>query len=159
MKKNLRSLTVTIVLFFFFGTAANAQHDYTWDFYKISMTLPEDFKVTKNTDTEFDASGEGMELVMDVFDDKHVTADDMKEATIAFINELHLDHIDVVHEVDSHDFHGKYIMGTKGKDAIMVAGVIVPHSETNFWVIITFHEDDANAEEDGLKILNSLVTH
>ena len=86
MKKNLFSLTVTIVLFSFFGTAAQAQHDYTWDYYKISMTLPADFKVTKNTDTEFDASGEGMELVMDVFADKHVTAEDMKEATIAFIN-------------------------------------------------------------------------
>lgn len=159
MKKNLLSLTTIIVLFFFFGTAANAQHEYTWDHYKISMTLPEDFKVTKNTDTEFDASGEGIELGMDIFADKHVTVDEMKDATIGIINDLHLDHIDVVHDVDSHDFHGKYIMGAKGKDAIMVAGLIVPHSETNFWVIITFHDDDANAEADGLKILNSLVTH
>ena len=159
MKKNLFSLTVTIVLFSFFGTAAQAQHDYTWDYYKISMTLPADFKVTKNTDTEFDAVGQGMELSMDVFADKHVTIDGMKDATIDFVKSLKLDHVDEVHNIKDDDFQGKYVLGAKGKDAIMVAGLIVPHSTTNLWVVITFADGDANAEADGLKILNSLVTH
>ena len=123
------------------------------------MTLPSDFKVTKNTDTEFDAVGKGMELMMDVFTDKHVTLADMQQATVDYVNGLKLDHIDEVRTIKDDDFQGKYVLGAKGKDAYMVAGLIVPHSTTNLWVVITFNDGDENAEADGLKILASLVAH
>ena len=82
MKKNVFSFTVlTVAIICFYNTALQAQQDYVWDYYKISMTLPSDFKVTKNTDTEFDAVGKGMMLMMDVFTDKHVRLADMQQAT------------------------------------------------------------------------------
>ena len=159
MKKNYFSTVVLAIALSFGFNVAQAQQDYTWDAYKISVTLPSDFKVSKNTSTEFDAAGVGMELSMDVFADKHITLVDMKDATVEYINELKLDHIDEVHSINSGDFQGKYVLGAKGKDAFMVAGLIVPHSTTNLWVIITFNDGDAHAEADGLKILSSLVAH
>ncbi len=159
MKKNPVSLIVFIFLFFFSINVATAQHDYTWDYYKISMTLPSDFKVTRNTDTEFDAVGQGMELMMDVFADKKVTLAEMKQATLDYVKGLKLDHVDEVQNIKDDDFQGKYVLGAKGKDAIMIAGLIAPHSSTNIWVVITFDDGDANAEADGLKILGSLVSH
>ena len=46
---------------------APIEQTYTWEDYNVEVSVPDDFKVTKNTDTEFEMDGDGMSLMMYVF--------------------------------------------------------------------------------------------
>jgi predicted phosphatase len=55
-------------LFLFMAINAQAQQEFVWDHYKMSIELPDDFKVINNTNNEFECDGVGMHLYMYVYD-------------------------------------------------------------------------------------------
>ena len=128
---------------------------YVWDAYKIQITVPDDFKVVKNTNENFEMTGDGMALFMDVFE-KDITKEDMDEATVAGAKAMKLNEIDAAHELSTNGLEGYYVEGEKDGDRVMFAGLIDPNSHTNFFTAITFDDEDKTAEADALRIMMSL---
>lgn len=139
------------------GSQLHAQQTWNWEAYEVSVDLPDDFKVIHNTDNEFEAEGDGMSLFMYIFEE-NITLDEMKDATISIANEMRLEEWDVVEDIETRAFEGKYIAGYLEGSAVLLCGVINPRNETNFIVVITFDDSDEVAEDDALKILQSLRT-
>ncbi len=129
---------------------------YFWEQYSIEITVPNDFKVVKNTANEFELEGDGMEMYMYIWNQKKLTIDDMDEATITTAKELKLQEIDEEEAFKNGDFEGYYVEGFKDGDRVMLAGVIDIQSRTNFFIVLTFDDKDAEAEKEALKILSSI---
>lgn len=155
MKTIVLALGVTFLSFLSVSTLS-AQKSFEWDYYKVSIELPDDFKVVKNTDNEFECDGDGMSLVMYVFDDGDVTLTDMNKATRKLGREMKFELKDEHYELDYNGFKGEYILGFKDGIQVMVAGLINPKNSTNFFIVIIFEDGDDQAEKDGIAILNSL---
>ncbi|MES2518444.1 MAG: hypothetical protein V4585_10075 [Bacteroidota bacterium] len=151
MKKILLSVCLLITI----SISASAQQQFVWNYYKVAMMLQDDFKVTKNTNEEFRAEGDGMEVYVDVWEE-NIAVDDMDEAIAKYALNLKMTEIDVAHEVHINGLDGFYVEGFKDGDRIMLAGLIVPNSHTNIVVEINFDDKDATAEKDALEILNSI---
>ncbi|MEZ4903015.1 MAG: hypothetical protein R2822_15290 [Spirosomataceae bacterium] len=60
MKKLLFPTLLSVLL----SLSAFAQKTYIWDHYHVQVSVPRDFRVTKNTDHDFEMRGDGMELAM-----------------------------------------------------------------------------------------------
>ena len=145
-----------IALFLSFSTTVSAQHEYVWDHYKMSVELPDDFKVVTNSDTEFECDGDGMHLYMYVFEDGDVTVEQMHEGTRKLAHDLKFEVKDQDYNVDFNGFKGTYILGYKDGLQVMICGLINPKNATNFFTVIVFEDGDHTAEKDGIKVLNSL---
>lgn len=129
---------------------------FYWEQYNIEITVPRDFKVVKNTKNEFEMVGDGMELFMYIWNQKSVGVDDMDEATIEVAKEMKLQEIDEEEAFKNGDFAGYYVEGFKDGDRVMLAGVVDLQSRTNFFLVITFDDKDAEAEKEAIKILENI---
>jgi hypothetical protein len=147
---------VIAILSFSSIQSVSAQQEYVWDAYKLSIELPDDFKVVKNTDEEFHCDGDGMNLFMYVFDDGNVTLDMMNDATHKLGRDMKFEMKDEHYDLDYNGFKGTYILGYKDGLQMMIAGLINPKNGTNFFIVIMFEDGDHVATEDGIAILNSL---
>ncbi|GAB3165393.1 amidohydrolase family protein [Telluribacter humicola] len=156
MKKQFSSYALLLgVLLLGTLTSATAQKTYEWEHYKLQLTVPNDFRVKKNTDETFEMSGKGMELIMELVEED-ITLDDLEEATIEGANEMELDEIDEATAVNSNGLKGYYVEGFKEGSRIMFAGMMDPRTKTNFFIAIIFDDEDKQAEKDALAILNSM---
>jgi hypothetical protein len=151
MKKLLLSLSLLMII----SIAASAQQQVVWNYHKVSMMLHDDFKVTKNTNEEFRAEGDGMEVYVDIWEE-NIAVEDMDEAVASYALKLKMTEVDAAHEVHVNGLEGFYVEGFKDGDRILLAGLIVPDSHTNIVVEINFGDNDATAEKDALEILNSI---
>lgn len=154
MKKLFNTVLLT-AFFALISICTQAQQTWNWEAYQVSMDLPDDFKVIKNTNNEFEAEGEGMEIFMYIFE-SDITLGEMKDATIEVANEMELGEWDAVQNITTRGFKGKYIAGYLEGEAVLLSGLINPNNTTNFFVVITFDDDDEVAEEDAFKILDSI---
>lgn len=150
MKIKLFGLLVFVTLCSF-----SLDNIYVWEKYKIQITVPDDFKVTKNTDEDFEMVGEGMELSIGIFEGS-ISLDDLEEATIAGAKAIKMTEIDQAHETKINQLEGFFVEGFLDGDRVMFAGLLDPRTKTNIFVAITFADDDNNAEDEAFKILNSL---
>ncbi len=155
MKTTILAFFITILSLLSSNTVS-AQQEFTWDYYKVSLELPDDFKVVKNTDNEFECDGQGMHLYMYVFDDGDVTLEQMNKATHKLGRDLKFEMKDDHYEVDHNGFEGQYILGYTEGHQVMLAGLINPKNSTNFFIVIIFEDGDHVAEKDGQAILASL---
>ncbi len=151
MKKLLLSLSLLMII----SIAASAQQQVVWNYYRVSMMLHDDFKVTKNTIEEFRAEGDGMEVYVGIWEE-NIAVEDMDEAVASYALKLKMTEVDAAHEVHINGLEGFYVEGFKDGDRILLAGLIVPDSHTNIVVEINFGDNDATAEKDALEILNSI---
>jgi hypothetical protein len=69
---------------------------YVWDKYRIQVTVPDDFRITKNTSEDFEMEGVGMDLGIHIFEGD-ITLEDLEEATVAGAEALNLTEIDQAH--------------------------------------------------------------
>ena len=148
----LFTLTSILVLSAFY---CQAQHTWDWEAYEVSIDLPNDFKVVQNTSNEFEAEGEGMEIYMYIFE-SDISLREMKDATIEVAHEMELKEWDVVQNIKTRGFKGKYVAGYLNGRAVLLSGLINPDNITNFFVVLTFNDDDEVAEEDAFEILDSI---
>ncbi len=140
------------------SNALFAQTDYFWDYYKIAVTLPSDFKELMDTDNEFEAKGDGMHLYMYIFDDHKVSLKDMNSETKKVARQLKFDVTDETTEINDDEFAGRYVLGYKDGKQIMLAGMIQKNNDTNLWITIEFADGDKEAEREGIRIINSMKT-
>ena len=94
----MKKILLSIFLLTIISISASAQQEFVWDYYKVSIMLDNDFKVTKNTDDEFRADGDGMEVYVDVWEE-NIAVDDMDEAVAGYALKLKMTEIDAAHEV------------------------------------------------------------
>jgi hypothetical protein len=151
MKKLFSFLTLSM----FLSLSSMAQKTYTWDYYKIQITVPDDFRVKKNTNEEFEMKGDGMELMMNIFE-SNVAIDDIDDATITAAKDMKLQEIDEATRVKVNELEGYYVEGFKDGMRVVFAGLGDPKSHTNFFIVIIFDDDDKQAEKDALTIIKSL---
>ena len=153
----MKTLITALAFIVFSSFNLIADKTYVWDKYKLQITVPDDFKITKNNSTEFEMKGVGMELMMHIFE-QNISVDEMDEAVIAGANEMELEAIDAEETIEGDGLDGYYVEGLKDGHRVMFAGMIDPKSRTNFFLIIIFADRDKQAEEDALSILESVVS-
>ncbi len=146
-----------IFLFFvlFSGSILNAQQQYTWEEYGISFSLADDFSEVINNAEEFSAVGDGMEMSIIPFLDETIDNNDITGYVMAVAASLELDRIDDVNVLKLNGFKGGYAEGVSGNEKIFLMGLIDPDSDTNFFVIITFLDNDVNAIDEAVNICKS----
>jgi hypothetical protein len=147
--------TKLLILFFAFAFSSfTVDNIYVWDKYKLQITVPDDFEVVKNTDEEFEMSGDGMELAISIFAEK-ITLADLEEATVAGAEAIKMTEIDQAHATKINQLDGFYVEGFLDGHRVMFAGLMDQRTKTTLFVAITFADDDENAEEEAFKIINS----
>ena len=130
--KNLILLTAFIGLF---SHSLSAQQEFTWEEYGIGFTLADDFSETVNNIEEFSATGDGMEISIIPFKDNTIDDSDITTYTMAI---------------------AAYAEGVQNGVKIFVMGLIDPESETNFFVMIVFQDNDQNAIDEAINICQSI---
>ena len=145
-----------LICFSAFSIATNAQQMYTWDDYGIAFSLADDFKETVSNGEEFSAVGDGMELSILPFSDETIDDTDITAYTMAVAASLNLGRIDDINEITFNGFKGGYAEGVSDGVKIFLMGLIDPNSDTNFFVIITFLDNDSLAIEEAVNICRSI---
>lgn len=135
--------------------SVQAQQNYVWDEYGISFSLADDFEEVVNNIEEFSAVGDGMEMAIIPFKDETIDNNDITAYTMDVAASLELDRIDDVNVIKLNGFKGGYAEGVLNGEKIFLMGLIDPDSDTNFFVIITFLDQDQNAIEEAINICRS----
>jgi len=150
-------MKISIVLLFLAFTLSNvsAQKTYVWEHYKIQITVPDNFRVKVNDDHNFEMKGDEMDLVMHIFEE-NVAIDDLDDATITGAKAIELTEVDEATKVTANELEGYYVEGFKDGFRVIFAGLGDPNSHTNFFLAITFSDDDKAAEKIAKDILDSL---
>ena len=148
----------TLLLFvaIFFSLTTYAQQEYEWDDYGLAFTLPDDFEETASSDEVFEAEGDGMAFSLTVFKDASLTEDDIVEFTLMIADEIDMDVADDADLVDINGYIGAYVLGMKDGVAFYILGMIDPDSDTNFYAVVAFDDEDDIADEDAVEILLSI---
>jgi hypothetical protein len=134
-----------------------ADKTYVWEKYKLEITVPDDFKILKNDDHDFEMKGDGMELMMHIFE-KNIAVEDMDDAVIEGAKAMELEAIDAEQTIEGDGLDGYYVEGLKDGHRVMFAGMIDPKSRTNFFLVIIFADRDKQAESDAVDILESVTS-
>ena len=154
MKSKFLLLSLTFMLAAF---AASGQKEYVWDKYQMGITLPNDFKIVTNTDSEFECDGDGMHLYIYIYEDEKVDFTQMVKETKTIAKRLKFEVTDDFQDFKDDDgFEGRYVLGYKDGHQVMLCGMINTKSAANFWVVIEFEDGDHTAEDEGLAILHSV---
>jgi len=134
---------------------SQTQQNYVWDEYVISFSLEDDFEEVVNNIEEFSAVGDGMEMAIIPFKDETIDDSDITGYTMSVAASLELERIDDVNVIKVNGFKGGYAEGVLNGEKIFLMGLIDPDSDTNFFVIITFLDNDQNAIEEAINICRS----
>lgn len=151
MKKLLAGFIVLTMLSF----SSIFEQTYEWEHYGLEITVPDDFKVTKNTENEFDMKGVAMGLHMYVYEED-ITVEEMDEAVVAVASKLQMTELHEATGIEGDGLDGFFVEGTRKDKRVVLAGMIDPKSHTNFLMLITFYDDDNVAVEDAVDIINSV---
>ncbi|MDQ3141314.1 MAG: hypothetical protein M3Q56_03600 [Bacteroidota bacterium] len=151
----MKILFTALLFVAFIVTNVSAQKTYVWEYYKVQVTVPDDFRVKTNTDHDFEMKGEGMDLAMYIFEE-NVAIDDLDEATIHGATAIEMTEIDEATKVTVNELEGYYVEGFKSGFRVIFAGLADPKTHTNFFLVITFDDDDEEADKTALEIINSL---
>ncbi|MCB0649496.1 MAG: hypothetical protein KDC49_22660 [Saprospiraceae bacterium] len=138
------------------GITLQAQQEYVWDAYGIGFTLADDFVEVTNDEDEFSADGDGMSFSIVPFSNEELDENDLTAYTISIFDELDITRTDAISKIRLNGFVGGYALGASDDTRLFVMGLIDPDSDTNFFVIITFFDDDHVAVEEAIRICKSL---
>lgn len=147
--------TIFILVFFLGVNFVFAQTTWLWKQHNLKFSLPSGFKVKTNTANHFQAKGVGIEFDIFVWQDRKVTANNMKDALV-LLADTFIDNISYYGEHDLDDFEGAYVIDDyKGKKTIFF-GFIDKRGGTNFFAEVIFDEDDDDALQDAFHIVDSI---
>lgn len=152
----MKKLFLAILLIFTFDVIG--QSTYHWEYYGLKIDVPDDFKVTKNTDTEFEMAGKHMMMYMYLFEED-ISEEAMDMAIAEAALSLSMSEIDEAQKISGDGLDGYYVEGYKDGMRVMLAGMIDPKSKTNFMLLVTFHDDDQKSENQAIDIINSVRTN
>ena len=134
---------------------ASAQTDWEWSQHHIAFTLADDFKPVTNTGDEFTAKGDGMDFSIFPFGDQEIDHSSIADYTIEIAKSVELEQVDDADVIEINGLKGAYVEGYKEGHRVVLLGFIDPESETNFFAVITFADDDAEAEQEAIRMIRS----
>jgi hypothetical protein len=155
MKKWSRLYFIALLSLLSVPAFSQDKWDFEWEHYNLIFTLAEDFKVTTNTADEFTASGDGMEFGVFPFNDETVDETSITSYTLDIAKSLEMERLDDVDILTLNGLKGAFVEGYKDGSRIVLLGFIDPESETNFFSVITFSDDDTEAEAETVRIIKS----
>ncbi len=151
MVKSLLVLIITLSFSFVYS-----QQEYTWADYNLSFTLADDFVEATSTPEEFSAIGDGMEMSIIPFNDGSIDKNDIVGYTMSIAASLELSRMDEISTININGFTGGYAEGEQDGERLFIMGLIDPDSDSNFFVIISFQDDDENASKEAINICKSI---
>ncbi|MBK9255318.1 MAG: hypothetical protein IPM42_07520 [Saprospiraceae bacterium] len=152
----MKSVLFGFCLLVFSSSFVVAQQNYTWDEYGLSFMLADDFAEEVNNIEEFSAAGDGMYFSIFPFKDETVTESDITDYTISIAESLQLQEIDDVDVIKLNYFKGGYVEGYKDGLKVFLMGLIDPNSDTNFFVLITFLDQDNVAIDEAVRMVKNI---
>lgn len=152
----MRVLALISLFCFLCISSVQAQQNYVWEEYGISFTLADDFVEEHNDINEFSAAGDGMFLSIIPFKDASIDDSDITVYTVQIAASLGLEEIDDVDVLELNYFQGGYVEGYKDGAKIFLLGMIDPDSDTNYFVVITFQDEDEEAIKEAINIVTSI---
>lgn len=155
MKVLIRASFMFMLLFAVVKTQAQRYYDYEWTQYKVVFSLAGDFKPVVNNAEEFSAVGDGMEISIFPFNDNSISHDDIAEYTVAIAESMEAEEIDDADVIQLNGLKGAFVEAYKDGDRVVILGFIDPVSDSNFFAVITFADDDAEAEDEAVRIIRS----
>jgi hypothetical protein len=133
--------------------SAVAQTKFEWKQYGLSFSVPSGFKVTKNTETAFEASNSKMQLNIEVFDHDGVSEDVLGEILGNMAVELEMEDAEIG-ELRLTTLEGAYIEGTvSGTGTILV---LLLDTDSNIALLSTIVYADG-LEKQATAICNSFA--
>jgi hypothetical protein len=135
--------------------SVSAQTDWEWSQYHIAFTLADDFKPVKNTGEEFTAKGDGMDFSIFPFNDQEVDHSSIADYTVEIAKSVELEQVDDADVIQINGLEGAYVEGFKEGLRVVLLGFIDPESDTNFFAVITFADDDEEAEKEAIRMIKS----
>lgn len=146
-----------ICLFLLFAfSAMQAQTTWEWEQHHISFTLADDFKATSNNANEFIAKGDGMEFSIFPFSDPDIDQSDITKYTLEIAKSVELEELDDVDVLEMNGLKGAYVEGYKDGSRVVLLGFIDEATDTNFFSVITFSDDDEEAEKEAVRMISSI---
>lgn len=137
-------------------TTVVGQQNYTWDEYGLKFTLADDFVEERNDAEEFSAAGDGMYFSIFPFKDETIDESDITSYTIQIAASLNLQEVDDVDILNINKFKGGYVEGYLDGVKVFLMGLIDPNSDTNFFVLITFLDQDNVATDEAVRMVKSI---
>lgn len=141
------------------SASLSAQRGSNWDFewsqHNIVFTLASDFKVLTNTGDEFTAKGDGMDFGIFPFSDNTIDASDIATYTVEVAKTLNLEEVDDADVLELNGLEGAFVEGYKEGNRVVMLGFIDPESDTNFFAVIVFDDNDTVAEDEAVRIITS----
>jgi hypothetical protein len=135
------------------GTNTFAQKGFSWDTYKIGVTMADDTKVVENADNMFKSDNEDMTYNMFIFDKGYASSEDLVGAAKVLSADFGFQYKEELKDVTGLTFSGKYLFGTSGNDRILLAG-LTDTDGTNLFVYVVLKKEDK--VEAALNAINSL---
>lgn len=142
--------------FLFTFTAVQAQKNWEWAQHNIVFTLADDFVPTTNNGDEFIAKGDGMEFSIFPFSDETIDQSDITKYTLEIAKSVELEELDDVDVLEMNGLKGAYVEGYKNGSRVVLLGFIDEATDTNFFSVITFGDDDAEAENEAVRMISSI---
>lgn len=155
MRKKIIFFYAMLVGIVFSPLTVSAQDVYVWEYYGIQVTLPSSVNVTVNDDSDFEAQSDQVILSMHIFEED-ITWDDIDDAIVQIAYDVDLEDFTDSEAVSMNGLEGSYIHGYKDGTSIYIAGFIDPKTQVNFFVTVVLSDDDEEADEKAVKIINSL---
>lgn len=97
-----------------------------------------------------------MELSIIPFKDESIDDSDITAYTMGIAASMKFERIDDISVIDFNGFQGGYAEGVSDGVKVFIMGLIDPDSETNFFIIITFLDNDKNAIDEAVSICTSI---
>lgn len=154
MRKKIIFFCAMLAGIVFLPLSVSAQDVYVWEYYGIQVTLPNSVNVTVNDENAFEAESDQVILSMHLFEED-ISLDDMADAIVQIASDLDLDDLTDFEEVSMNGLEGSYIHGYKDGSSIYIVGLIDPNSQVNFFVTAVLSDEDEEAGEKAVKIINS----
>jgi hypothetical protein len=141
----------TIAALVFASMSACAQTKFEWKQYGLSFSVPSNFKVAKNTATEFEASNSNIHLTIEVFDHEGISGEALGKTLGEIALELDMEDAEIG-ELRLTTLEGAYIEGTV--DDVGTILVLLIDEDSNIALLSTIVYADG-FEKQATNICNS----
>lgn len=153
-------------LFFFFMSmllivsTAWAQHDHlspwTWDSYNTKFSVPDDFRVTKSSGTEFSATNDRLTLSIYPRTDEHLSYSAMKNAVVKWARQNNVRYSKSPEYMeDLNGYWGCYIDGSvQGYPTSLLLLIDPDYPDTSLYIWLAYSSDETDT---AVAILQSFV--
>lgn len=149
----MKKLILVIIALLAIGFAAHAEVRHEWKQQGLSVSVPSDFKVSKNAADGFEAGNAEFKLTIKLFEAKDLTLASMKTSLDKMAKEAKLD-VEDAGELVLTSLDGAYIEGLTGDKGMVFVLLADEKSKKSFLATLVYEEGNEGAATN---IMNSFA--